>query len=127
RPVLQGARLTAWELDRLGIDHTIVVDGAAGSLMARGAVDVVVVGADRVAANGDVANKIGTYALAVLARHHGVPFSVPAPPPNGAAIEIEERDGDEVRTVRGTQIAPPTIATHNPAFDVTPARFVTGI
>jgi methylthioribose-1-phosphate isomerase len=134
RPVLQGARLTAWELDQLGIDATLVADVVAASLMARGAVDIVVVGADRIAANGDVANKIGTYALAVLARHHGVPFYVAAPTstidlstPNGAAIEIEERDGDEVRTVRGTQIAPATIAAHNPAFDVTPARFVTGI
>jgi methylthioribose-1-phosphate isomerase len=134
RPVLQGARLTAWELDRLGIDATLIADTVAASLMARGAVDVVVVGADRIAANGDVANKIGTYALAVLARHHGVPFYVAAPTstidlatPGGEAIHIEERDPDEVRMLGGTAIAPPTIAAHNPAFDVTPARLVTGI
>src|SRR4051794_21468703 len=100
RPVLQGARLTAWELGRLGISHTLVVDGAAGGLMARGEVDLVVVGADRVAANGDVANKVGTYPLAVLARHHGIPFVVAAPwstidlaTPDGAAIAVEERSG----------------------------------
>jgi methylthioribose-1-phosphate isomerase len=134
RPVLQGARLTAWELERLGIDATLVADVAAGSLMSRGAVDVVVVGADRIAANGDVANKIGTYGLAVLARHHNVPFYVAAPAstidmatPSGAAITIEERDADEVRTVRGTRVAPATVTAHNPAFDVTPARLVSGI
>jgi methylthioribose-1-phosphate isomerase len=134
RPVLQGARLTAWELDRLGIPATLVADAAAASLMARGEVDVVVVGADRVAANGDVANKIGTYALAVLARHHGVPFYVAAPAStidlataSGEAIRIEERDPDEVRTIRGTRISPPSVPAFNPAFDVTPARLVTGI
>jgi methylthioribose-1-phosphate isomerase len=134
RPVLQGARLTAWELDRLGIDATLVADTVPASLMARGAVDLVVVGADRIAANGDVANKIGTYALAVLARHHGIPFYVAAPTSTidlataeGGDIRIEERDGDEVRGVRGVAIAPEKIATHNPAFDVTPARLVTGI
>jgi methylthioribose-1-phosphate isomerase len=134
RPVLQGARLTAWELDRLGIDATLVADTVPASLMARGAVDVVVVGADRIAANGDVANKIGTYGLAVLARHHAVPFYVAAPTstidlgtPSGDAISIEEREGDEVRAIRGTAIAPDDIAAFNPAFDVTPARFVTGI
>jgi methylthioribose-1-phosphate isomerase len=134
RPVLQGARLTAWELDRLGIDATLVADTAAASLMARGAVDLVVVGADRVAANGDVANKIGTYGLAVLARHHGLPFYVAAPvstidlaTKSGADIEIEERDPAEVRAVRGALVAPAGIAAHNPAFDVTPARLVSGI
>ena len=134
RPVLQGARLTAWELNRLGIDATLVADVAAASLMARGAVDLVVVGADRIVANGDVANKIGTYALAVLARHHGIPFYVAAPvstidlhTATGAGIEIEERDGEEVRSVRGTLVAPAGMAAHNPAFDVTPARLVSGI
>jgi len=131
RPVLQGARLTAWELDRLGIDHTIVVDGAAGSLMARGEVDLVVVGADRVAANGDVANKIGTYPLAVLAHHHGIPFVVAAPrstidfaTPNGAAIVVEDRPEHEVLTAGGALTAPRGSTAANPAFDVTPARLV---
>jgi methylthioribose-1-phosphate isomerase len=134
RPVLQGARLTAWELDRLGIDATLVADVAAASLMARGAVDLVVVGADRVAANGDVANKIGTYGLAVLARHHGIPFYVAAPvstidlgTASGDEIAIEERDPEEVRAVQGTRVAPAGMAAHNPAFDVTPARLVSGI
>ena len=108
RPVLQGARLTAWELDRLGIPATLVADVMAGSLMASGDVDLVVVGADRIAANGDVANKIGTYALAVLAHHHGVPFYVAVPTstidpatPDGAAIVVERRDPDEVRRIGG--------------------------
>jgi methylthioribose-1-phosphate isomerase len=134
RPVLQGARLTAWELDRLGIDATLVADTAAASLMGRGAVDLVVVGADRIAANGDVANKIGTYGLAVLARHHGIPFYVAAPvstidlaTKSGADIDIEERDPAEVTAVRGTVLAPAGIPAHNPAFDVTPARLVSGI
>jgi methylthioribose-1-phosphate isomerase len=131
RPVLQGARLTAWELDRLGIPHTIVVDGAAGSLMARGEVDLVVVGADRIAANGDVANKIGTYPLAVLARHHRIPFVVAAPrstidfdTPDGAAIVVEDRPEHEVLTVGGAPTAPRGSAAANPAFDVTPAALV---
>jgi S-methyl-5-thioribose-1-phosphate isomerase len=131
RPVLQGARLTAWELDRLGIAHTIVVDGAAGSLMASGDVDLVVVGADRIAANGDVANKIGTYPLAVLAHHHGIPFVVAAPRStidfatrDGAAIVVEDRPAREVLTVDGARIAPEGSAAANPAFDVTPARLV---
>lgn len=134
RPVLQGARLTAWELDRLGIPHTLVADVMAGSLMSRGEVDVVIVGADRVAANGDVANKIGTYPLAVLAAHHGVPFVVAAPTstvdldtPDGSAIEVEERAADEVTHVRGTRIAPETTPALNRAFDVTPAELVTAI
>ena len=134
RPVLQGARLTAWELDRLGIDATLVADVMAGSLMASGDVDVVVVGADRVAANGDVANKIGTYSLAVLAAHHGVPFYVAAPTstidlatPDGAAIPVEERSPDEVRRVGGARLAPDGVAALNRAFDVTPAALVTAI
>jgi methylthioribose-1-phosphate isomerase len=134
RPVLQGARLTAWELDRLGIDHTLIADAAAGSLMADGAVDVVVVGADRVAANGDVANKVGSYGLAVLARHHGVPFVVAAPlatvdldTPDGASIVIEERDPAEVTHFGGVRTAPRGTGARNPAFDVTPAALVTAI
>ena len=125
RPLLQGARLTAWELEREGIPFQVVTDGSAGALMARGQVDRVVVGADRIAANGDVANKVGTYALAVLARHHGVPFYVAAPlstldpeTPDGAAIPIEERDPTEV--VAGA----PAL---NLAFDVTPAELVDAI
>lgn len=132
RPVLQGARLTAWELGRLGIEHTLVVDAVAGSLMAEGVVDLVVVGADRIAANGDVANKIGTYPLAVLARHHGVPFYVAAPRstfdpdcPDGAAIRIERRDADEVAVIAGSRVAPDDVVVENRAFDVTPADLVT--
>jgi methylthioribose-1-phosphate isomerase len=131
RPVLQGARLTAWELGRLGIEHTLVVDAAAGSLMAAGDVDVVVVGADRVAANGDIANKIGTYPLAVLARQHRIPFVVAAPTstidtatPDGESIAIETRASLEVTTIAGTRVAPPGTPVWNPAFDVTPARLV---
>jgi methylthioribose-1-phosphate isomerase len=134
RPVLQGARLTAWELDRLGIPATLVADVMAGSLMARGDVDCVVVGADRIAANGDVANKVGTYGLAVLARHHGIPFYVAAPMstvdrecPTGADIPIERRSADEVVTVEGRPIAPAGIAVENRAFDVTPAALITAI
>jgi methylthioribose-1-phosphate isomerase len=125
RPLLQGARLTAWELRKAGIPHRVVADSAAGSLMARGLVDRVVVGADRIAANGDVANKVGTYPLAVLAARHGVPFYVAAPlstidpaTPDGAAIPIEERDPGEV--LEGGD-------AFNPAFDVTPAELVTAI
>jgi methylthioribose-1-phosphate isomerase len=125
RPLLQGARLTAWELEQLGIDHAVIVDGAAASLMARGEVDLVVTGADRVAANGDAANKIGTYGLAVLAHHHGVPLIVVAPSstldpttPDGAGIPIEERDPSEV-TGR--------FPARNPAFDVTPAGLISAI
>jgi len=134
RPLLQGARLTMFELERLRIPATLIADGAAASLMAAREVELVVVGADRIAANGDVANKVGTYALAVLARHHGIPFYVAAPTstvdlatPNGAAIRIEERDADEVRTIGGRAIAPAGCAVRNPAFDVTPARLVTAI
>jgi methylthioribose-1-phosphate isomerase len=134
RPVLQGARLTAWELDRLGIPATLVADVMAASLMATGDVDCVVVGADRIAANGDVANKIGTYGLAVLAAHHGIPFLVAAPrstidpaTPSGAAIRVEERSPDEVVSIGGVRIAPSGIAALNRAFDVTPAALVTAI
>lgn len=134
RPVLQGARLTAWELNREGIAHTLIPDAAAGFLMARGEVDAVVVGADRIAANGDVANKIGTYALAVLADAHGVPFYVAAPgstvdlqTPSGAAIPIEERPADEVRRLFQAPIAPEATPVRNFAFDVTPARLVRAI
>jgi methylthioribose-1-phosphate isomerase len=134
RPVLQGARLTAWELDRLDIEHTLIADAMAGSLMARGEVDAVVVGADRVAANGDVANKIGTYPLAVLAVHHAVSFMVAAPTPSidlatadGSAIPIQERPPDEVTTLEGHRIAPARTRAANQAFDVTPAWLVTAI
>jgi methylthioribose-1-phosphate isomerase len=134
RPVLQGARLTAWELERLDIPVTVIADVMAGSLMATGDVDVVVVGADRIAANGDVANKIGTYPLAVFAREHDVPFVVAAPTstidldtPTGAAIPVEERPEDEVVGIAGERIAPAGVAAANRAFDVTPAGLVTSI
>ncbi|HEX3621338.1 MAG TPA: S-methyl-5-thioribose-1-phosphate isomerase [Acidimicrobiales bacterium] len=134
RPVLQGARLTAWELDRLGIPATLVADVMAGSLMASGDVDCVVVGADRIARNGDVANKVGTYGLAVLARHHGIPFYVAAPRATvdldcatGADIPIERRPADEVSSIQGRRIAPAGFAVENRAFDVTPAALVTAI
>lgn len=134
RPFLQGARLTAWELMRDGIDVTLITDNMAGSLMRRGAVDLVVVGADRIARNGDVANKIGTYAVAVLARENRIPFYVAAPwstidldCPDGDAIPIEERDPREVTEVLGVRIAPEGVAVRNPAFDVTPARYVSAI
>jgi len=125
RPLLQGARLTAWELERAGIPHAVIADAAAASLMARGEVDLVVTGADRIAANGDTANKIGTYALAVLARHHEIPLYVVAPTstidpetPDGTGIPIEERDPTEIT---------PRFAARNPAFDVTPAALITAI
>lgn len=135
RPLLQGARLTAYEARALGMPHAVIVDGAAGSLIARGEVDVVAVGADRIAANGDVANKIGTYPLAVVAARHGVPFLVVAPvstidpaTPDGAAIPIEERDPEEVRTAAGeAALTPADSPAANPAFDVTPAELVTAI
>jgi len=134
RPILQGARLTAWELDRLDIPVTVIADAMAGSLIASGDVDVVVVGADRIAANGDVANKIGTYPLALLATEHGVPFVVAAPTstidldtPTGSAIPVEERPGDEVVVVANERIAPAGVAAANRAFDITPARLVTAI
>lgn len=134
RPALQGARLTAWELGRARVPFTLVADGAAGSLMAAGRVDLVIVGADRIAANGDVANKIGTFPLAVLAGHHGIPFYVAAPTSSidpdtasGGGIAIEERDPHEVTAPLGLQIAPPGARAANPAFDVTPASLVTAI
>jgi S-methyl-5-thioribose-1-phosphate isomerase len=134
RPVLQGARLTAWELGRLRIPHALIVDGAAGSLMAAGRIDAVIVGADRIAANGDVANKIGTFSAAVLAHHHRIPFLVAAPlstidldTPDGAAIPIETRDPDEVRRLGRSTLTPASTPAHNPAFDVTPAALVAGI
>jgi methylthioribose-1-phosphate isomerase len=132
RPVLQGARLTAWELMRSGVDTRLIPDGAAGFAMARGMVDAVIVGCDRVAANGDTANKIGTYQLAVLANRHGLPFYVAGPrssfdadTPTGAEIVVEERNPDEVRRFRGVQSAPADVGVWNPAFDVTPADLVT--
>jgi len=132
RPVLQGSRLTAWELQQLGIPHTLVADAMAGTLMSSGEVDAVIVGADRIAANGDVANKIGTYGLAVLARHHGIPFYVAAPvstfdpeTPNGDAIPVERRDGEEVAVIGGRRLAPAGVNVENRAFDVTPAELVT--
>ena len=134
RPYLQGARLTAWELARDGIPVTLATDGMAGHFMARGEVSVVVVGSDRIARNGDVANKIGTYGLAVLARAHELPFVVAAPwstvdlaCPSGDAIPIEERSSDEVTKIGGAQIAPIGVRARHPAFDVTPARLVSAI
>ena len=134
RPYLQGARLTTWELAQAGVPHTLIPDVAAGHLMARGEVDVVIVGADRIAANGDTANKVGTYTLAVLAARHGIPFHVAAPistvdlgTPDGAAIPIEERAAAEVLYVRGQRIAPPDTEVRNPSFDITPAELITAI
>jgi methylthioribose-1-phosphate isomerase len=134
RPMLQGSRLTAWELGRLGVPATLVADSAAGSLMAADRVDCVVVGADRVAANGDVANKVGTYSLAVLAAHHGLPFYVAAPIstidlscPDGSAIPVEQRGRGELAELAGMRLAPAEVAVENPAFDVTPAQLVTAI
>lgn len=134
RPVLQGSRLTAWELERGGIPVTVLVDGAAASLMRAGTVDLCIVGADRIAANGDVANKIGTYTLAIAAHHHDIPFYVAAPAstfdsstPNGGDIVIEQRAGDEVRCGFGTLTAPAGVGVYNPAFDVTPATLITAI
>jgi methylthioribose-1-phosphate isomerase len=134
RPVLQGARLTAWELQRFDVPMTLIADSAAGSLMARGLVDAVVVGADRIAATGDVANKVGTYQLAVLAGHHRIPFYVAAPfssvdldTPSGEAVVIEERDPREVTEPLGVRFAPEGTPVLNPAFDITPAELITAI
>ena len=134
RPVMQGSRLTAWECVREGIPHRLIADVAAASVMSRGEVDLVVTGADRIAANGDTANKIGTYSLAVLAAHHRVPFYVAAPfstidpsIASGAQIPIEERDASEVRRVGGQQTAPSASPVFNPAFDVTPAALIAAI
>jgi len=134
RPVMQGSRLTAWECVREGIPHRLIADVVAASVMARGDVDLIVTGADRIAANGDTANKIGTYSLAVLAAHHRVPFYVAAPfstidpsLASGAEIPIEERDGAEVRRVGAQQTAPSASPVFNPAFDVTPAALIAAI
>jgi methylthioribose-1-phosphate isomerase len=134
RPFLQGARLTAWELVRDGIDTTVITDNMAGAMMRLGQVDLVLVGADRIAANGDVANKIGTYALAVLAKEHGIPFYVAAPlatvdldTPDGSRIPIEERHEREVTHVGASRVTPDGARVRNPAFDVTPSRYVTAI
>ena len=137
RPLLQGGRLTAWELGELGVPYQLITDSMAASLMAKGMVDAVWVGADRIAANGDVANKIGTYSLAVLAKFHGIPFYVAAPQttldphcPNGDAIPIEQRSAGEVTGVAGSfgevQWAPENAQVYNPAFDVTPAALISG-
>lgn len=132
RPVLQGARLTAWELTEAGVPCTLLADGAAGTLLRQVRVDLVLVGADRIAANGDFANKVGTYPVAVLARQHGVPFYCCAPSStidagaaDGERIPIEARPADEVRRIAGRPIAPAAVDVYNPAFDVTPARYVT--
>ena len=134
RPLLQGGRLTAWELSQAGIPVTVLADNMAASLLRSGAVDLVIVGADRIAVNGDVANKIGTYPLALAARHHGIPFYVAAPwstvdcaTQSGDDIEIEQRAADEVSHWRGTLMAPSEAAVYNPAFDVTPAALITAI
>jgi S-methyl-5-thioribose-1-phosphate isomerase len=134
RPLLQGARLTVYELNRLGIPHELIVDSAAPGLIASGEVDAVIVGCDRVAANGDVANKVGTYGLALAARAAGIPFVVAGPTstvdpatPTGADITIEERDSDEVRQAAGQLLTLPGTRTRNPAFDVTPAALVTAL
>ncbi|MEK6676805.1 MAG: S-methyl-5-thioribose-1-phosphate isomerase [Planctomycetota bacterium] len=134
RPLLQGARLTAWELQRAGIDVTLLCDSMAGALMQSGKIQVVLVGADRIAANGDVANKIGTYGVAVLADAHHIPFYVAAPSStfdlsiaDGSGIPIEHRDPDEIRAGFGLATAPADIPCFSPAFDVTPARYVRGI
>ncbi len=134
RPLLQGGRLTAWELQRAGIDVSLIIDGAAAGLMAAGAIDLVIVGSDRVAANGDVANKVGTLAHALAAKHFGIPFYVALPHSTidiecagGADIPIEQRHGDEVLSMAGQRIAAPGIAARNPAFDITPAALVTAL
>ena len=134
RPLLQGARLTAWELAQMGAPFRLVVDGAAASVLARGAVDVVLIGADRIAANGDTANKVGSLSLAIAARHAGVPLLVVAPEStvdlgtaSGDAIPIEERGADEVTTFRGVRTSPAGTGALNPAFDVTPASLITAI
>jgi methylthioribose-1-phosphate isomerase len=134
RPFLQGARLTAWELVKDGIDTTVITDNMAGAIMRAGDIDLVVVGADRIAANGDTANKIGTYTVAVLAKEHGIPFYVAAPwstidlsTKDGSAIPIEERNPREVTHVGSNQIAPEGAHIRNPSFDVTPAKYITAI
>jgi methylthioribose-1-phosphate isomerase len=134
RPLLQGARLTAYEARRAGLPHAVLADSAAASLMAAGEVDIILTGADRIAADGSVANKVGTYGLAVLATHHRVPFVVVAPvstidpaTPDGSAIQVERRPAEEVTSVAGVQVAPADTPVHNPAFDVTPPGLITAI
>jgi methylthioribose-1-phosphate isomerase len=134
RPFLQGSRLTAWELMKDGIPTTVISDNMAGAMMKQGKIGAVVVGADRIAANGDVANKIGTYTVAILAKEHGIPFYVAAPIstvdmacPDGSQIPIEQRNGMEVTHIAGKQMAPDGVGVENPAFDVTPARYVAAI
>jgi methylthioribose-1-phosphate isomerase len=134
RPFLQGSRLTAWELMKDGIPTTVISDNMAGAMMQQGKINAIVVGADRIAANGDVANKIGTYSVAVLAKEHGIPFYVAAPlstvdfdTPDGSGIPIEQRDGKEVTHIAGRQMVPDGVEVENPAFDVTPAKYVTAI
>jgi len=134
RPLNQGSRITAWELKKLGIDVTLIPDNTAGALMKRGEIQKVIVGADRIAANGDAANKIGTYSVAVLAAHHGIPFYVAAPLstidmslPSGSGIPIEERDPSEVTHLCGVSIAPEGVKVRNIAFDVTPHELIRGI
>jgi methylthioribose-1-phosphate isomerase len=134
RPLLQGARLTVWELRRLGLPHALIVDSAAAGLIAAGAVDAVVVGCDRVAANGDVANKVGTYGLALAAREAGIPFVVAGPTstidahcPSGTQIMIEERDPGEVRRAASAELTIAGTSCRNPAFDVTPAKLITAL
>jgi methylthioribose-1-phosphate isomerase len=134
RPLLQGARLTAWELQRAGVEVTLITDGMAARVLGEGRIDAVLVGADRIARNGDVCNKIGTYGVAILAREHGVPFYVVAPTstfdpsiPDGSKIPIEERAAEEVSEGFGRRTAPEGVRVYNPAFDVTPARLVTAI
>jgi methylthioribose-1-phosphate isomerase len=134
RPFLQGSRLTAWELMKDGIPTTVISDNMAGAMMQQGKIGAIVVGADRIAANGDVANKIGTYTVAVLAKEHGIPFYVAAPistvdleTPDGGKIPIEQRNAREVTHIGGRQMTPDGVAIENPAFDVTPAKYVTAI
>jgi len=134
RPLLQGARLTAYEARKAGLPHAVLADSAAASLLASGAVDIILTGADRIAADGSVANKVGTYGLAVLARHHRVPFVVVAPvstvdlgTPDGAAIEVERRPPEEVTSLAGVPVAPAGTDGYNPAFDVTPPALITAI
>ena len=134
RPLLQGSRLTAWELQQAGIKVTVICDNMAGSLMKQGKIQAVITGADRIAANGDTANKIGTYSVAVLAKHHGIPFYIAAPSStfdlsieSGAEIPIEQRNPDEVTRCAGVQTAPNGVAVYNPAFDVTDAKHITAI
>ncbi len=134
RPLLQGARLTAWELQQAGVEVTVLCDNAAASLMRSGAIDCVITGADRIAANGDVANKIGTYGVAILAREHGIPFYVAAPSTtfdltlrSGELIPIEQRSREEVAAGFGQRTVPRGVGVYNPAFDVTPAKFISGL